>query len=134
MRSQQDLLGMEMGSMRYRERDDGHASAFVREGGIVRLLQPASEESSGWPDANLHFPKADTAAYTISTMRGCRCAVMHGGQGDVKTMGVQRSAAAQKANTSQRPPRGEYRKLKTRVVELTPDGSRRNARDERRRE
>jgi len=35
------------------------------------------------PDAQLHFPKFDTAAYRKS-WDGVRCAVMQGGQGDVK--------------------------------------------------
>src|SRR3954463_9940888 len=34
-------------------------------------------------DQNLHFPKADTSAYCKS-WEGVRCAVMQGGQGDVK--------------------------------------------------
>ena len=40
------------------------------------------------PDANLHFPKADTTPYRNSWDR-VRCAVMQGGQGDVETLGVQ---------------------------------------------
>ena len=36
------------------------------------------------PNANLHFPKADTAAYRKTWDAGVRCAVMQGGQGDVK--------------------------------------------------
>src|SRR5579859_1899466 len=36
------------------------------------------------PEQNLHFPKADTAAYCKSWNAGVRCAVMQGGQGDVK--------------------------------------------------
>src|SRR5687768_18392767 len=35
------------------------------------------------PNENLHFPKADSAAYRKS-WEGVRCAVMQGGQGDVK--------------------------------------------------
>src|SRR5688572_30972191 len=35
------------------------------------------------PEQNLHFPKADLAAYTQS-WNGVRCAVMQGGQGDTK--------------------------------------------------
>ena len=35
------------------------------------------------PDANLHFPKADTSTY-IQSWQGRRCAVMQGGQGDIK--------------------------------------------------
>ena len=36
------------------------------------------------PDAHLHFPKADTGPYRASWDAGVRCAVMQGGQGDVK--------------------------------------------------
>src|SRR5208282_6178615 len=36
------------------------------------------------PNANLHFPKADTAAYCKTWNAGVRCAIMQGGQGDVK--------------------------------------------------
>jgi hypothetical protein len=36
------------------------------------------------PDAHLHFPKADTRDYRASWDAGVRCAVMQGGQGDVK--------------------------------------------------
>src|SRR6185436_19648872 len=35
------------------------------------------------PDAQLHFPQADTRAYRLSWNTGARCAVMQGGQGDV---------------------------------------------------
>jgi len=35
------------------------------------------------PDANIHFPKADTSAY-MQSWEGVRCAVMQGGQGDIK--------------------------------------------------
>ena len=35
------------------------------------------------PEENLHFPKADTTAYRES-WSGVRCAVMQGGQGDIK--------------------------------------------------
>ena len=35
------------------------------------------------PDENMHFPKADTAPF-ISSWEGVRCAVMQGGQGDIK--------------------------------------------------
>src|SRR6185295_7760899 len=36
------------------------------------------------PDANLHFPQADGTKYRRSWREGVRCAVMQGGQGDVK--------------------------------------------------
>src|SRR5581483_10831740 len=36
------------------------------------------------PGSNLHFPKADIRAYRQSWASGVRCALMQGGQGDVK--------------------------------------------------
>src|SRR5436190_17506622 len=36
------------------------------------------------PDAHLHFPKGDTQPYRASWNAGVRCAIMQGGQGDVK--------------------------------------------------
>jgi glucosamine-6-phosphate deaminase len=36
------------------------------------------------PDAHLHFPKADARAYRATWDGSMRCAVMQGGQGDVK--------------------------------------------------
>ena len=36
------------------------------------------------PEANMHFPKADTSKYIQSWDSGVRCAVMQGGQGDTK--------------------------------------------------
>ena len=41
------------------------------------------EKNLQMPDSNLHFPKADTSAY-IKSWDGVHCAVMQGGQGDIK--------------------------------------------------
>lgn len=80
------------------------------------------------PDANLHFPKADTSAYRESWDAGIRCAVMQGGQGDVKHWAfndpLRRAGDHQDA-----PPSPEtYRQLATRVVELHPLTIAQNAR------
>ena len=79
------------------------------------------------PDANLHFPKADLAAYTAS-WKSIRCAVMQGGQGDTKHWAfndpVRRIGAYQDAPPSP----AEYRKLGTRVVDLHPVTLAQNAR------
>src|SRR5712672_3294724 len=72
------------------------------------------------PDANLHFPKGDTSAYRQSWDAGVRCAVMQGGQGDVKHWAFNdppKRAGKYKDNP---PSPAEYRKLATRVVELHP--------------
>jgi glucosamine-6-phosphate deaminase len=80
------------------------------------------------PNANLHFPKANTVAYRKSWNAGVRCAVMQGGQGDVKHWAFNdppRRAGRYK-NTPPSP--AEYRKLTTRVVDLHPLTIAQNAR------
>jgi glucosamine-6-phosphate deaminase len=80
------------------------------------------------PDANLHFPKADTAVYTKSYDAGVRCAVMQGGQGDVKHWAFNDPLPRKGKYKSAPPTPEEYRKLKTRVVELHPLTIAQNAR------
>lgn len=71
------------------------------------------------PDANLHFPKADVRAYTAS-WEGVRCAVMQGGQGEVKHWAFNDPPRRAGQWINDPPPPAEYRKLSTRVVELHP--------------
>src|SRR5260370_799826 len=80
------------------------------------------------PDANLHFPKADTAAYRQSWEAGVRCAVMQGGQGDVKHWAFN-DPPRRKGKFKDHPPSAqEYRKLATRIVDLHPLTIAQNAR------
>ena len=80
------------------------------------------------PDPNLHFPKADTAAYRESWNKGVRCAVMQGGQGDVKHWAFN-DPPRRKGKFKDAPPApAEYRKLATRVVDLHPLTIAQNAR------
>lgn len=80
------------------------------------------------PDAHLHFPKADTAAYRKSWDTGVRCAVMQGGQGDVKHWAFN-DPLPRKGKYKDAPPApAEYRKLPTRVVNLHPLTVAQNAR------
>jgi glucosamine-6-phosphate deaminase len=71
------------------------------------------------PDVNLHFPKVDTAAYQHS-WDGVRCAVMQGGQGDVKHWAFNDPFPRQGRYTAAPPPPEEYRRLTTRLVQLHP--------------
>lgn len=80
------------------------------------------------PDANLHFPKADTRAYRTSWSAGVRCAVMQGGQGDVKHWAFNDPLRRAGKFKSTPPSPGEYRKLATRVVDLHPLTIAQNAR------
>ena len=79
------------------------------------------------PDAQLHFPKADTAAYRRS-WDGVRCAVMQGGQGDVKHWAFNDPPRRAGKYLDAPPTPAEYRALPTRVVELHPLTIAQNAR------
>ncbi|HOB99995.1 MAG TPA: glucosamine-6-phosphate isomerase [Verrucomicrobiota bacterium] len=79
------------------------------------------------PDAHLHFPKADTAPYRRS-WEGVRCAVMQGGQGDVKHWAFNDPPRRRGKYKNQPPSPAEYRKLATRVVDLHPLTVAQNAR------
>ena len=79
------------------------------------------------PDANLHFPKADTAFYRKS-WDGVRCAVMQGGQGDVKHWAFNDPVRREGQYKDQPPSPADYRQLPTRVVELHPLTIAQNAR------
>jgi glucosamine-6-phosphate deaminase len=80
------------------------------------------------PDANLHFPKANTANYRKSWESGIRCAVMQGGQGDVKHWAFNDPPRRSGKYKSQPPTPAEYRTLATRLVDLHPLTISQNAR------
>ncbi len=80
------------------------------------------------PDAHLHFPKADTREYRASWNAGVRCAVMQGGQGDVKHWAFNDPLPRRGKWRNQPPTVEAYRSLATRVVELHPLTLAQNAR------
>ncbi len=86
------------------------------------------DEKLRLPDAHLHFPKADTAAFRASWDAGVRCAVMQGGQGDVKHWAFNDPLPRRGAHADAPPTAGEYRQLATRVVDLHPLTIAQNAR------
>ncbi len=71
------------------------------------------------PDEHLHFPKADTRPY-IESWEQVRCAVMQGGQGEVKHWAFNDPPRREPPWEDEPPPPEEYRKLGTRVVDLHP--------------
>ena len=79
------------------------------------------------PEANLHFPKADVAAYSRS-WDGVRCAVMQGGQGDIKHWAFNDPVKRAGAYRDAPPTPEEYRQLATRIVDLHPVTLAQNAR------
>ena len=80
------------------------------------------------PDAHLHFPKADTRAYRATWDGSVRCAVMQGGQGDVKHWAFNDPLPRKGRHKDAPPPASDYRKLATRVVDLHPLTIAQNAR------
>lgn len=80
------------------------------------------------PDSQLHFPKADTTAYRASWASGVRCAVMQGGQGDVKHWAFNDPLPRRGRWKTDPPSVADYRALSTRVVELHPLTLAQNAR------
>jgi len=79
------------------------------------------------PEANLHFPKADVKKY-VQSWQGVRCAVMQGGQGDVKHWAFNDPPRREGKCKDNPPAPEEYLKLSTRVVDLHPMTILQNAR------
>jgi glucosamine-6-phosphate deaminase len=80
------------------------------------------------PDANLHFPQAESAAFRQTWQSGVRCAVMQGGQGDVKHWAFNDPLPRTGQYADAPPTPEEFRKLATRVVDLHPLTIAQNAR------
>ncbi|CAN5904838.1 hypothetical protein BH11VER1_BH11VER1_06820 [soil metagenome] len=80
------------------------------------------------PDTNLHFPNADTKKFDASWNAGVRCVVMQGGQGDIKHWAFNDPLPRKGKYKNTPPSAAEYRKLKTRVVDLHPVTIAQNAR------
>lgn len=79
------------------------------------------------PESNLHFPKADTSEY-IKSWTGVRCAIMQGGQGDIKHWAFNDPLRREGKWVDEPPTPEEYLALDTRVVDLHPVTIMQNAR------
>ena len=80
------------------------------------------------PEANLHFPTAKIAEFVQTWHSGVRCAVMQGGQGDIKHWAFNDPLKRTGKYKDAPPSPAEYRKLGTRIVELHPITLSQNAR------
>ena len=85
------------------------------------------EDGLKMPEANLHFPSGDLAEYS-ATFDAIRCAVMQGGQGDVKHWAFNDPLKREGAYKDEPPSPEEFGKLATRVVDLHPMTIMQNAR------
>ena len=79
------------------------------------------------PEANLHFPKADVGPY-VASWKTARCAVMQGGQGDIKHWAFNDPLRRAGKHAAEPPSAAEYRAHSTRVVDLHPVTLAQNAR------
>jgi glucosamine-6-phosphate deaminase len=117
--------GMDEWVLDGREVPESHPLSFARTD--RRLCFDRIDRKLAMPAANLHFPKADTRAYEAS-WRGVRCAVMQGGQGDIKHWAFN-DPPRRKGKYKNRPPSPEeFLRLGTRVVDLHPVTVMQNAR------
>jgi glucosamine-6-phosphate deaminase len=80
------------------------------------------------PEANLHFPKADVAGFQKTWDSGVRCAVMQGGQGEIKHWAFNDPFKRKGKWENEPPSAAEYRELATRIVDLHPVTLGQNAR------
>ncbi|MEI7945623.1 MAG: glucosamine-6-phosphate isomerase [bacterium] len=71
------------------------------------------------PEANLHFPVGDLAAYTQSYDQA-KCLLMQGGQGEIKHWAFNDPPKREGAYADAPPSPVEYRKLSARIVDLHP--------------
>ena len=71
------------------------------------------------PEANLHFPTGDLAAYT-KTYNQVTCALMQGGQGETKHWAFNDPPKREGQYKKAPPTPAEYRKLSARLVDLHP--------------
>ncbi|MEW6155969.1 MAG: glucosamine-6-phosphate isomerase [Verrucomicrobiota bacterium] len=71
------------------------------------------------PNDHLHFPKANATEYRAS-WEGVRCAVMQGGQGEIKHWAFNDPPRREGVYKNDPPTPAEYRQLHTRVVDLHP--------------
>ncbi len=133
-----NALGLKLGSAHFWGMDEWFDVATGRE---VPATHPLSferadrelcfnriERSLRIPEANLHFPKADTREYRASWDAGVRCAVMQGGQGDIKHWAFNDPLPRRGKWKHQPPTEADFRKLATRVVDLHPLTLAQNAR------
>lgn len=108
-----------------REVDPSHPLSFER--ADRELCFDRIDPRLRMPEENLHFPKADVSAY-VESWRHVRCAVMQGGQGDIKHWAFNDPVRREGPWRDEPPSPEEYRELSTRVVDLHPVTIMQNAR------
>ncbi len=117
--------GMDEWFMNGKEVDQTHPLSFAK--ADMELCFNRIRDDLKMPIENIHFPKADTEEY-IKSWEGVRCAIMQGGQGEVKHWAFNDPVKREGKYRDNPPSPEEYRKLNTRVVDLHPVTIMQNAR------
>jgi len=117
--------GMDEWVLNGKEVSDDHALSFKR--ADMELCFNRIDPKLRMPESNLHFPKANTFDY-IKSWEGVKCAVMQGGQGDIKHWAFNDPPKREGSYINKPPTPDEYRKLTTRIVDLHPATISQNAR------
>lgn len=105
--------------------EQDHPLSFAR--ADLELCFNRIEPTLMMPDANMHFPSGDLEAYS-ATYDTVRCAIMQGGQGNVKHWAFNDPVKREGAYKDAPPTPEEYRRLGTRIVDLHPMTIMQNAR------
>jgi glucosamine-6-phosphate deaminase len=108
-----------------REVSEDHPLSFAR--ADKELCFNRIRPELAMPESNLHFPKADTSEY-IRSWEGVRCAIMQGGQGDIKHWAFNDPVRREGRWADEPPTPEEYLSFNTRVVDLHPVTIMQNAR------
>ncbi len=108
-----------------KEADESHPLSFAK--ADMELCFNRINADLRMPEANIHFPKADVTEY-IKSWEGVRCAVMQGGQGEIKHWAFNDPLKREGKYKDNPPSPEEYRQLSTRVVDLHPVTIMQNAR------
>ena len=109
--------GMDEWVLDGKEVSENHPLSFARADRELCFNRIRPELSM--PEKNLHFPKADAGEY-IKSWCGVRCAVMQGGQGEVKHWAFNDPVKREGKYRDKPPSPEEYLQLTTRVVDLHP--------------
>ena len=117
--------GMDEWVLNGKEVSDDHPLSFKK--ADMDLCFNRIDPKLRMPESNMHFPKADTSEY-IKSWEGARCAIMQGGQGDIKHWAFNDPPKREGQYMNAPPSPEEYRKLTTRIVDLHPATISQNAR------
>ena len=95
-----------------------HPLSFAR--ADLELCFNRIKQSLRMPEENIHFPRADNLDTYSRSYDEYRCCIMQGGQGEVKHWAFNDPVKRSGQYKDNPPSPEEYRKLKTRVIELHP--------------